>query len=89
MGNTKIYHIQPQRFPVTHHILYNTMEADVWLLFFSKCPHPNIHALRIQWHNKSTLEFCKQFISYTLSKFFTSMNVGTYNNNHCENIVLK
>ena len=57
----------------------NSSDADTWLHVLLKCKQQHIHALITKWHNKVVWEVCRLIMSNKVSRHYTLMNAGTYN----------
>ena len=65
----------------------NSHEADTWLHVLLKCKQQHIHALITNRHNKAVWEIRKLLISNKITRYFTLMNAGIYNDSPQENTV--
>ena len=62
-------------------------EADTWLHVLLKCKQQHIHALITNRHNKAVWEIRKLLISNKVTRHYTLMNAGIYNNSPQENTI--
>ena len=76
-----------QRFPSITCPICNFPDADTWPHVLLKCNQHHIHALRTKRHNKVVWELRKLLLSSQISRCYTLMNAGTFNNNPQENTV--
>ena len=65
----------------------NSSEADTWLHVLLKCKQQHIHALITNRHNKAVWEIRKLLISNKITRYYTLMNAGIYNDSPQENTV--
>ena len=57
----------------------NSLDANTWLHVLLICKQQHIHALIIKRHNKAVWEVHKLIMSNKISRHYTLMNAGTYN----------
>jgi hypothetical protein len=65
----------------------NSLDADTWLHVLLKCKQKHIHTLISKRHNKIVWKIRKLILSNKISRHYTLMNAGTYNEQTQENTV--
>ena len=63
----------------------NSLDAGTWLHVLLNCKQQHIHALITKRHNKAVWEICKLLISNKITRHYTLMNAGIYNDSPQEN----
>ena len=76
-----------EAFPSRTCPICNSTDGDTWLHVLLKCKQQHIHALITKIHNKAVWEILKLIVSTRISRHYTLMNVGTYNEIPQENTV--
>jgi hypothetical protein len=87
MDNARKHLSWPLQYLNTTCSLCNTNEIDTWPHVLLCFPQSCLHALCVKRHNKVVWKLRKLIVSSPLSRCYTLMNAGRFNNNPPDNIV--